>query len=123
MVDGLAALDPVKLLTAHWRGASAPLPWGDEMAHTPGPWITNGGQIETEQGVYNGGIIATVGIVNHQDATDIANARLIAQSPAMYDSLKELLHYAETPGDFIEEEVKNVLEYGAIVLAKVEGGE
>ena len=50
-------------------------------SHTPGPWHTNGGQIKTEANVYDGGIIATVGIVNHQDATDIANARLIAAAP------------------------------------------
>ena len=73
--------------------------------HTPGPWITNGGQIETEQGVYNGGIIATVGIVNHQDATDIANARLIAAAPDQNEALVGLvgeldrMGLSDTPGD------------------------
>ena len=67
--------------------------------HTPGPWITNGGQIETEQGVYNGGIIATVGIVNHQDATDIANARLIAAAPELLKAAKSIIGWLGPPPD------------------------
>ncbi len=87
--------------------------------HTPGPWITNGGQIETEQGVYNGGIIATVGIVNHQDATDIANARLIAAAPELLAAAKQarehLVYYRSVPAG------QTVMDNLDAAIAKAEG--
>lgn len=62
-----------------------------ETKHTPGPWKNNGGRIETEKDAYDGGIIATVGIVNHQDQTDTANAELIAAAPETACQRDELL--------------------------------
>lgn len=62
---------------------------------TPGPWKNNGGRIETERDAYDGGIIATVGIVNKQDRADTANAELIAAAPDLLEALNGFLTFTQ----------------------------
>ncbi len=59
------------------------------MAHTPGPWKNNGGQIEGPGGFPN--VIATVGKVNQQTPLDTDNANLVASAPALLAACRRAL--------------------------------
>jgi len=50
-----------------------------------------------------------------------ANAHLIAAAPELHAALEEVLHYAETPGDFTDEEARNAMLDAGAALAKAEG--
>jgi len=89
--------------------------------HTPGPWekATIGIGTNSKQVVWlgenTGKQVQVIGTER-----DHANARLIAQSPAMYEVLSELLGTLEmSKGYGFDEEYDKVRE----VLDKVEGGE
>ena len=59
--------------------------------HTPGPWATD---LKLYGGQYNVGPVTqpnmTVARVNGRDGEQEANARLIAEAPAMLEALKDL---------------------------------
>lgn len=59
--------------------------------HTEGPWINNGGRIETKKHRP----LAVVGEVNNQSFEDTANARLMAASPDLLEALRPLAAWAE----------------------------
>lgn len=60
--------------------------------HTPGPWTTD---FKLYGGQYNVGPVTqpnmTVARVNGRDGEQEANARLIAEAPAMLEAIKELV--------------------------------
>lgn len=60
--------------------------------HTPGPWQNNGGRIEAEgAGTSDAVVIATVGTVNDQTPQNTADAKLVAQAPALLRELTLVL--------------------------------
>ena len=67
--------------------------------HTPGPWIAVGYQVEIESETVadicttNAHLFGQPGL--HNDATAMANARLIAAAPDMLEVLEELLWLRE----------------------------
>lgn len=118
---------------------------------TPGPWRI--GNYTTERGTYNPNVIcdenlngicsvcevplhttleALVKSGNTSDAEGLANARLIAQSPALYEALRELSDAASSmdtsykTSDFLPGEKSRryftAIEKARAVLAAVEGG-
>lgn len=66
-----------------------------QAGHTPGPWKIaterNGRAFSAIRGA-DGGVVATCGFrVSVESDEDDANARLIAQAPAMLEALEELV--------------------------------
>lgn len=71
------------------------------MAHTPGPWRTlDGDSVVNIVGPEGQPIAATTTKAYYErfDATDKANARLIAAAPDLYEALRVLLPFAVNRG-------------------------
>lgn len=61
--------------------------WTDK-SHTPGPWVNNGGVIGPD-GCTSDDAVCIVGVPNQQTPRNVANARLLAEAPAMYGLLQK----------------------------------
>ena len=65
--------------------------------HTPGPWYNHGLIVVKGEHTQHDGIIAktveerTIAVPNKAEKEAIANARLIAAAPDMYDALKQIV--------------------------------
>lgn len=62
------------------------------MSYTKGPWANNGGLVGPAEHIFYHPVkyaICSVGPFSEQDAESIANARLIAAAPALYEALEK----------------------------------
>ena len=86
----------------------------EKHAHTPGPWHAYQSHKDVHRMIssHDGSIIAKE--VHH------ANARLIANSPEMYETMKAILAVVNDAGPILGTAIGDKLRE---VLAKVDGGE
>ena len=69
-------------------------------AHTPGPWCTNGGAVETDRPRRSSQLVAHVyGEESGLESEQLANARLIAAAPDLLEALEGLLRLEACDSD------------------------
>jgi hypothetical protein len=95
------------------------------MTHTPGPWQTvnaDDGDILIENGdPYGNGIVAAI-ITSESYFTDDqceANARLIAEAPAMLEALRAIVLESDSGADTLVLNVANI----RAIINRIEGGQ
>jgi hypothetical protein len=105
------------------------------MKHTPGPWTIDpgfpvlqtriveiSGPTKMKSGCHLASVYTTTG--EKDDPESIANARLIAAAPDLYDSLKEILEtiiLSGGSGEIYERFSKEVIKSAVYAIAKAEG--
>lgn len=98
--------------------------------HTPGPWeVRNGCNVFANAAhapLTNDGLIAITGSLSGRDTIDrdAANARLIAEAPAMLEALRKaerFLEGFEDAGDLLDDPIDDDLAEIRAILARIDG--
>ena len=97
-----------------------------DTKHTPGPWAQGSKHGPTIYGGADGkDVVANVRITQTASMSlseeGLANARLIAQAPAMLDSMRELLAVVSIQNGNLHADTNEIQDRARAILATIDG--